>query len=266
MNSNNLIALMTDFGQKDGFVGTMKGIIYNINPGARIVDISHDISPQNLHEASFVLQNSYKYFPKNTIFLAVIDPQVGSSRMPLVIKTEKYFFVGPDNGIFSSIYRDAKNADIFELKNKNYFLDKISKNFHGRDIFAPVCAYLSKGLEPCLMGERLDGLTLFEEKKALMVDNTCAAGNIIYIDKFGNLITNFSEPFLEKNFINKDITIEIKGKSLSLHNSYSDVPIGEGLAIEGSSGYIEIAVNQGNAKELFNVNYLDKVYCRKNSI
>ncbi|HPZ09450.1 MAG TPA: SAM-dependent chlorinase/fluorinase, partial [Candidatus Eremiobacteraeota bacterium] len=163
MKENYLIAVLTDFGMKDGFVGTMKGVIYGINPLARIVDISHEISPQNLLEASFILKSSVDYFPVNTVFLVVVDPGVGSSRRNIILKTPSFLYVSPDNGVLSRIYREEKEIDIIEITNSAYFLRELSNTFYGRDLFAPVSAHLSLGVDPYLMGNKIHDPVIIPE-------------------------------------------------------------------------------------------------------
>lgn len=258
MKENYLIAMLTDFGLKDWFVGTMKGVILGINPSAKIVDISHDISPQNVMEASYVLKSSSSYFPDRTIFLVVIDPGVGSNRKAIIVKTSSFLYVGPDNGVLSGIYRQEE-AEVIEITNKAYFLPEISNTFQGRDIFAPVSAYLSMGVPPCLMGTKIDSIKTIEAMKPSIYDNKTVCGSIIYIDRFGNLITNLCEDFFADHGIDYK-SISIKGNIINgLSNSYSEKPPGGLLAIKGSSGYIEISVNQGNAGELLQAGTGDKV-------
>ncbi len=250
--------MLTDFGIKDGFVGTMKGVILGINPSAKIVDISHDISPQNIMEASYVLKSSSPYFPAGTIFLVVIDPGVGSNRKAIIVKTSHFTYIGPDNGVLSGIYNQAED-DIIEITNKAYLLPDISNTFHGRDIFAPVAAYLSTGISPYLTGMKIDNITCINNINPLIDNKNTVIGTIIYTDRFGNLITNLSENFFHKNRIDCK-NINIKGNIINgLSNSYSEKRPGELLAIKGSSGYIEIAVNQGNAGKLLQAGTNDTV-------
>lgn len=241
--------MLTDFGLKDWFAGTMKGVIFGINPSAKIVDISHDISPQNIMEASCVLKNSSPYFPDNTIFLVVIDPGVGSNRKAIIVKTSRFLYTGPDNGVLSGIYNQEED-EVIEITNKTYCLPDTSNTFHGRDIFAPVAAYLSMGVSPYLMGTKINSIKNIEAMKPYIDDNKKVCGSIIYTDRFGNLITNLCEDFFSDHGIDYK-NISIKGNIINgLSNSYSEKSPGELLAIKGSSGYIEIAVNQGNAGEL----------------
>ncbi|MEQ8187037.1 MAG: SAM-dependent chlorinase/fluorinase [Candidatus Eremiobacterota bacterium] len=258
MKENYLIAILTDFGLKDGFVGTMKGVILGINPSVKIVDISHDIAPQNIMEASYVLKSSSPYFPAGTIFLVVIDPGVGSDRKAIIVKTSRFLYLGPDNGVLSGIYNQAED-EVIEITSKTYFLPDISSTFHGRDIFAPVAAYLSTGISPYLMGEKIDNIKTINNINPFINDKNAVCGTIIYTDRFGNLITNLREDFFH-NFGIDFKNINIKDRIINgLSNSYSEKSPGELLAIKGSSGYIEIAVNQGNAGKLLQAGTGDTV-------
>lgn len=255
--------MVTDFGLKDGFVGTMKGVILGINPSAKIVDISHDISPQNIMEASYVLKSSSPYFPASTIFLVVIDPGVGSNRKAVIVKTSRFLYAGPDNGVLSGIYNQEED-EVIEINNKAYFLPDISNTFHGRDIFASVAAHLSTGISPYLMGAKIDNIKTIDVIKPFTDDKNTVHGTIIYIDRFGNLITNLCKDFFNDHGIDCK-NIDIKGNIINgLSNSYAEKSPGELLAIKGSSGYIEIAVNQGNAEKLIQASTGDKVLVTSN--
>lgn len=191
-----IIALLTDFGYKDNFVGIMKGVILGINPQVNLVDISHGVKPQSIFEAYFLLKNSYKFFPKGTIFVAVVDPGVGSKRKSILIETNDYFFIGPDNGIFSFLEsHEIKN--IVHLTNKEYFLKPVSSTFHGRDIFAPAAGFLSKGVSPEELGTLIKSIKRVEIPKP-RIEKDKLVGEIIYIDGFGNLISNISREVFNK--------------------------------------------------------------------
>lgn len=261
LKENRLIAIVTDFGLKDSFVGTMKGVIYGINPKARIVDISHDISLHNTGEASFVLNSSRKYFPSGTVFLAVVDPGVGSARKALILKTSQAFYVAPDNGVLSEIYREEKVEEIIEITKSDYLLPSISNTFHGRDIFSPVAAHLSTGVKPEVLGKKIDEIIIIEKEDPFMGDDKRICASVIYIDKFGNIVTDISKNFLES--FSKDYKIKIKIKEtviFGLKNSYAAVFPGEFLAIIGSFEYLEISVNQGNAADLLKCEIGERVY------
>jgi len=239
-----IITLTTDFGTKDGYVGTVKGAIFSLNPRAEIVDISHEIPPQNIVAGAFCLFNSCSFFPKGTIHLAVVDPGVGSRRKALLVQTQKYFFVGPDNGIFSLALRREKLQKIIHLINSKYFLYQISPTFHGRDIFAPVAAYLSLGIDPDEFGpqiKEIQNLPLPAVKKT----KTNIAGQIIHIDNFGNLVSNVTaEGFAEY----KNMKVRIKKSVIPrLSRTFAEVRKGDLVAYMGSSNFLEIGIREGNA-------------------
>lgn len=243
--TSGIITLLTDFGNRDGFVGIMKGVILNIFPEARIIDISHEIEPQNLSEAAFVLKNSFKFFREGTVHVVVVDPGVGSGRRIICVSAAGHLFLAPDNGVLKLIFADYPTAKVWEVTNKNYFLSEISQTFHGRDIFAPVAAHLAKGLEIEKLGNTCDGYTegppiKFEEHSDKIV------GEIIYHDHFGNLISNIPGAGLKKK---QAVRVYIKNHEIQgLVSSYADGKNDAPIALIGSSGYLEIALNLGNAR------------------
>jgi S-adenosylmethionine hydrolase len=242
-----IITLLTDFGTKDGYIGAVKGVIKKTNPQAEIVDITHDIDSYDVLGAAFALSNFYRYFPKGTIHLAVVDPGVGSLRQPILIKTKDFLFVGPDNGIFSFIYQREDLTDIIVISNKKYFLAEPSSTFHARDIFAPVAAYLSLGIETDEFGSPAKECMKFiipqPESKGKSLE-----GEIIHIDRFGNLITNLTADLLKKK---KNAKIAVgKRRIKGISRSYFEIKEKSLGALVGSSGFLELAVNQGSAQEL----------------
>jgi S-adenosylmethionine hydrolase len=254
--NKKIITLLTDFGTKDGYVGAVKGVIKRINPQAEIVDVTHDIDSYDVLSAAFALNNFYKYFPKGTIHLAVVDPEVGSLRQPILIKTKDFFFVGPDNGIFSFIYQREDIVDIIIISNEKYFLAEPSSTFHARDIFAPVAAYLSLGIKTDEFGSSAKECVKFilpqPESKGKNLK-----GEIIHIDCFGNLITNIPADLLE-NKRNAEIIVG-KRKIKGISRSYFEIKE-KGLgALIGSSDFLELAVNQGSAQKLLKAKVGDGV-------
>ncbi len=186
------IVLLTDFGYKDGYAGVLKGVILGVNPHARILDLSHGIPPQDLVRASFLLTSSVSYFPRSSIFLVVVDPGVGTSRKPLLVKAGEYFFIGPDNGVLSAAVKQLGNARIFQLNHPEYFLDSVSFTFHGRDIFAPVAGHLSLGVSPQELGEPCTGMESLDIPRPVKTDQGLDL-RILFVDTFGNLILNLTE-------------------------------------------------------------------------
>ena len=252
----SIITLTTDFGGNDPFFGIMKGVILKICPKARIEDITHDISPQNVWQANFILQSSYHYFPKGTIHVCVVDPGVGSKRKSLLIQTENYYFIGPDNGLFTGILNKEKVIKVIELTEKKYWLKNVSQTFHGRDIFSPVAAHLAKGIKPESFGKSVSKNTLakLEISKPLKKKN-CFTGIIQYIDHFGNLITN-----IPINEVPLKIRGKVKNKAFTgLVSSFSGGKNNKLTSIKGSSGFIELFINKKNAAKLTGIKLKDKV-------
>lgn len=242
-----VITLLTDFGLKDSYIGAMKGVILSINPEVHIIDITHDIEPQSVLEAAFVLYTTYSYFPKGTTHLAVVDPGVGTERRSIGIRTQDYHFVGPDNGVFGLILGKHKDSEVFELINKTYLREKISQTFHGRDIFAPVAAYLSLGVALDKMGGVIKDYKRVEIPEP-MVTQRIMEGQIIYRDRFGNLVTNVNHEIFSHFIGHGSFEIEVGPfKTQTLRSAYAEVAPGELLAIFGSTGYLEISESMGNA-------------------
>jgi S-adenosylmethionine hydrolase len=251
-----IITLLTDFGTKDGYIGAVKGVIKRINSQAEIVDVTHDIDSYDVLGAAFALSSFYRYFPKGTIHLAVVDPGVGSLRQPILIKTKDFFFVGPDNGIFSFIYQRGNIVDIIIISNKKYFLAEPSSTFHARDIFAPVAAYLSLGIKTDELGSPAKECVKFiipqPESKGRSLK-----GEIIHIDRFGNLITNIPADLLE-NKKNAEIIVG-KRRVKGISRSYFEIKEKELGALIGSSGFLELAVNQGSAQAFLKAKIGDRI-------
>ena len=259
MGSSGLITLTTDFGTSDNYVGVMKGVILGINPEASIVDISHHVSPQNILEGAFVLGTSVKYFPKGTIHVAVVDPGVGSSRNALVLSGPQGIFVGPDNGIFSlalgqnSEGKDSSLRSVPEgwtahrIRNPKYMLDEVSATFHGRDVFSPVAAHLSLGIRPNELGPEVDEIIQIPFP-APDKQGSALIGQVVYVDRFGNLVTNIAENDLTGR---AEARVEICGRVIDRLSQYY-AEGGRLAALIGSTGYLEVAVKNGNAAEELN--------------
>ena len=250
MKSSGTITLTTDFGLEDPYAAVMKGVVLSINPAARIVDITHSVKAGSVMQAAMLIKEAYPFFPKGTVHVAVIDPGVGGKRRPVLVKTENHVFVGPDNGVFWPIIKDHEQAEIIHLTESRYFLSDISHTFHGRDIFAPVAAHISRGIDPLEMGQAISDPVQLEfpvpEKRG---ENLY--GRVMRIDHFGNLITNVKKGDLEE-FLGLEKSAIIIGKLVveGLRRSYSEVGEGEILALIGSSGCLEIAVNTGRASDI----------------
>ena len=252
-----LITLLSDFGYEDFYVGAMKGIIAQINPQINIIDLTHQIPPQNLTVAKFYLLNAIPYFPDHTVHIAVVDPGVGSYRRGIAIEFANGFLVGPDNGIFSGILSLYPAITAVELTNSQYWLtDNPSSTFHGRDIFAPVGAYLSTGVPLKNLGKEIDINSLINlATREIEVTNTSIIGSIQYIDHFGNLITNIPATAVK----GKKWGLLNKSEIIASCKTYSDRLIGRIVPLIGSHGWVEIAINNGNAQSQLQLTWGDTV-------
>lgn len=258
----NLITLTTDFGNKDYFTGAMKGVILGINPDAKFVDISHEVQSHDLWGASYLLGAASKFFPQYTIHIAVVDPGVGSERRPIIAVTDKYYFIAPDNGLLSFIYDDPGFSRVIHITADHYFLPVIGSTFHARDIFAPVAAWLSKGVEADKFGEEITDFSRFSISSP-RTDNNALTGEVVYIDKFGNCITNISfediRQFVEKTGI-ESYRMTFKEKIVeTLSPYYSSLKKGEPGIVVNGNGYLEIYVNQGDARRILELKRGEKI-------
>jgi hypothetical protein len=243
----SLIALLTDFGLKDHYAGVMKGVILRINPAVRIVDISHDVASQDVFGAYFTLANSFAYFPDGTVFAAVVDPGVGTERAVIAVETDRHLFLAPDNGLLGFLEKEGKIGRIVRVTNRRYFLEPVSSTFHGRDIFAPVAAHLSLGIDLGELGPPVERLVRLEAPAPKVTREGVIVGEIISIDRFGNLVTNISGARLPES---DALEVRIGKKSIrGLSATYGAGRKGALLAIVGSTGNVEISVNQGSAKK-----------------
>lgn len=239
-----MITLTTDFGFQDWFVGTMKGVILGVNSKALPVDITHEIPAGDIRAGAFALMAGYRFFPKGTVHVAVVDPGVGSDRHAIVVRTANYFFVGPDNGVLSFALANEDTKSIHRLENDRYFLKPVSHTFHGRDIFAPVAAYLSRGVAITKFGPKQKELVRLQWPQPEISRNRIT-GEVIYIDRFGNAITNILNTYLVGT---KEAEVFIAGKRVCHVNPfYQSVPAEKPVAVRGSSGFLEIAINGGSA-------------------
>lgn len=252
-----LITLTTDYGTRDAFAASVKGVVLKINPQAQIVDISNEIAPQDIWEAAFTLRSAYAYFPKGTIHLAVIDPGVGGGRRPIIVVTESYYFVGPDNGLFSLVYQEAERLRVHHITSTHYFQPSPGPTFHGRDIFAPVAAWLSKGIPSGNFG---DEITDYIKLNVPVPKKTSAGmdGHVVHIDRFGNVITNITfkdiRTLLPEGEGADSVSVHLAGREISgLKRFYAEATAGEASAIINSSGYLEVFVYKQNARNALSV-------------
>lgn len=256
MNNERIITLTTDFGYKDPFVGEMKGVILSINPSVTLIDITHAIDPHNIEEGAFIISSSYKYFPSETIHIAVVDPGVGSERRPIIVKADNHYFVGPDNGIFSYVMSFSEKLKVIHITEERYMLSKDSPTFQGRDIFAPVAAWLSKGTSLEAFGCTIDDFKKFEVPLPKIQKNEIS-GEVIYIDRFGNAITNIRKGDLQG--FGEKFSVEIKGKIVRTVKNYSQASDKGLYCLINSSNYLELFVNMDSASRLFDINKGEKV-------
>lgn len=261
MRKTRIITLLTDFGNQDSYVGIMKGVIAGINPLANIIDICHNIPPQDIFHGAYLLYTSYKYFPKGTIHVGVVDPGVGSQRDIVCVETRNHLFLTPNNGLLSFIIKEENPKSIIRVINNRYFLPSLSSTFHGRDIFAPVAAHLSLGIKPQQLGIKVNQLAQLDIPKPGYNKKGQLEGQVIYIDRFGNLITNITKEHLPNWKITKKPmeTIIGKKKIIGLSKTYMDVKVGAPLILFGSAGFLEVSINQGNAREYFKVDRGNKI-------
>lgn len=252
------IALITDFGDIDPFTGILKGVILSINPGAVIVDLCHKVPPQDISSGAFMLDAAMDYFPGGTIFCAVVDPGVGSSRRAVLVQTRDYFMVGPDNGILWQAAHRNTIKNVVHLNRSCYFLSPVSPTFHGRDIFAPAAAHLSTGRHPCDLGDPGGDLVHLVKNEPEPVENGLVL-TVNHIDAFGNIGLNLTgdqfKPFLDRGFCLQVNDTIITG----YFQNYASAPEGRPFVLTASTGYMEIAVKNGHAAAITGISRYDTV-------
>jgi hypothetical protein len=253
MKPSGIITLTTDFGLADPYVAMMKGVILSISPSAEITDVTHLIAAGSISQAAALIQDTYSYFPRGTVHVAVVDPGVGSGRRILALEARSHFFVGPDNGVFWPVLMNDRSASVVHLTETKYFLPHVTRTFHGREIFAPVAAHLSLGVPLASLGVSI------EDPVELSLPEPCETGNVLYgqitrVDNFGNLITNIGAEILD-NFLRTGTPWIEAGKLIvrKMSRIYSEADEGEPLALINSSNLLEIAVNMGRASEYIGI-------------
>ena len=257
----SVITLLTDFGTQDAFVGAMKGVIKSLAPHAEVIDLTHQIPPQDIKAGAFVLKTAYRYFPPGTIHVAVVDPGVGGARRPVAAKIGDFLYVCPDNGLLSHVLAEDTLTQAVTLDNTRFHLPQVSRTFHGRDIFAPVAAHLANGVALDTLGSLADTLHTFPLSQPLVFGNTFTC-HVIHVDVFGNLFTDLTEDQAEIGDASR-AAVGVAGISIEgIADSYSAVPEGDPLALFGSSGHLEIAMRNGNARHQLRVNVGDRVTVR----
>lgn len=245
------ITLLTDFGHRDPYVGIMKGVIATRCPEAMVIDLCHEVEPQNVAQASYLLETSYRYFPQRTIHTVVVDPGVGSSRGVVCADVRGHLFLAPNNGVLSAVLEQASPGVLVNVTNDSYFLSHVSHTFHGRDIFAPVAAALASGVPATRLGPGTNFVQRLELGRPSIERDGIAAGTVVHVDHFGNLITNFTEPWLDERFGDLRSAQVCVGQHRldGVSRTYADVEPGRALALIGSTGRLEISVNMGSAAQ-----------------
>lgn len=245
-----IITLTTDYGTNDHLVGTLKGVILKINPDANIVDITHNIAPYDLLDGALAIGSAYSYFPARTIHVVVVDPGVGTDRRPLLVSGETQYFVAPDNGVLSLIYEREESLLVRHANVEHYYLQPVSKTFHGRDIFAPIAAWLSKGSQAASMGDEISDYKKFAMPKPKPAEGALK-GVVLRVDSFGNLVTNFRPEDLPASALEHGaVQFQIGSQTVSrLVDTFAKGNPGEPFAYIGSNGFVEFGVNRGNASK-----------------
>ena len=249
----SVITLTTDFGVQDPYVGVMKGVILNINRRVQLVDLTHAIAPQDVRSAAFLLAHSFRYFPRGTLHLVIVDPGVGTERKPLLLASETHWFIAPDNGVLSWVERFEEIRSVRAISASHYFLPEPSQTFHGRDVFAPIAAWFTRGVEPDMLGERIESYQKLEWPAPRSEGNR-VFGTVLHVDRFGNLITNLDKDSLKSVLAltgAKRIELQLAGRAIGpLRRTFAEGPDGTAFALIGSYGMIEIAVRNGSAAAL----------------
>jgi S-adenosyl-L-methionine hydrolase (adenosine-forming) len=250
----SVISLLSDFGLKDPYVAEMKAVIFSICPDARVVDISHEIQKFNVRMGAFVLASTGPYFPEKSVHVAVVDPGVGTDRLPILVETKRSCYVGPDNGLLMLAAQKEGIVNVYHVSNSKYLLPDVSNTFHGRDIFAPVGAHLVCGVAPSEFGPVLEEYVV-PDFSAPKTEGESLVGVVLHVDNFGNVISNISKTdferakIAEKNLL--DVTVGENSLSVPFCSAYGEVEVGAALGLIGSGDFFEVSVNQGSAAEVF---------------
>lgn len=248
-----IITLITDYGMRDYYVGALKGVLLRIAPDTHVVDVTHEVESHNILHAAFVLRQIWPWYPPGTIHLAVVDPGVGSERRIILAQYAGRYVVAPDNGLVTLVHRDEAVEATYAVENRRYFLSEVSATFHGRDIMAPVAAHLANGVKPWEFGPVIDRLELLPVADRAEVTNQGIRGSVLYVDRFGTLVTNIrQEQLMETGGRNPASEVLVNGTPIGpVRSTFCEVAKGEPVALIGSCGLLEVAVNQGRAIERF---------------
>jgi S-adenosylmethionine hydrolase len=248
------ITLTTDFGLNDHFVGAIKGVILEIAPEAQIIDISHSVQPFDILDGALTVSQAYSYYPSGTVHMVIVDPGVGTARRPVILTGDRHLFVAPDNGVLSLIYGREERSSVRHVTADHYFLQNRSNTFHARDVFAPIAAFLAKGVAPDRFGEEITDYVRFGAPRPKPVDEHTLRGVVLKADHFGNLITNITPQdapqLFEATPPNFKIIIGTKAQATRMCGSYAEGSPGEVFGILGSMGFLEVAANRGSASQV----------------
>ena len=258
-----VITLLTDFGTADYYVGAMKGVILSVCPDAQVIDITHEIAPWQIAQGGAVLAQAWSCFPTGTIHVAVVDPGVGSSRQPLLAETGGHFFVAPDNGILTQVFEATTPESVRAITATQYFRHPVSSTFHGRDIFAPVAAHLASGVAPEQFGGLYPGFTRLPLSKPIQIDHRTWLGEVLWLDHYGNVVTCFdAERF--GWVAQQAFQLQLGGETVRQYEQYYGAMEGaEAYVVSGSTGYLEVSVNQQDAAKYLGANAAQKLILRK---
>jgi len=249
-----IITLLSDFGLRDPYVAEMKGVILIICPSAKIVDITHEVEKFDIRMGAFLLAAATPYFPQGTIHVAIVDPGVGTKRRPIIVETERSVYVGPDNGLLLLSAQKEGLKHVYHIANDRIFCKEVSRTFHGRDVFAPVAAYLAKGAQASKLGKEISNPIKPSFAEPVLRGGKII-GEVLHIDSFGNIVTNISTVFLGKIKASEGnlLTVAVDGRSMTLKlcATYGDAPPSNPLVLIGSSNFLEVAINLGSAEEIF---------------
>ena len=241
-----IITLTTDFGSTDHFAGTMKGVILGVQPRAQIVDITHEVQAFEIPDGAFTIAQAYRYFPKRTIHVVVVDPGVGSTRRPILAEMAGQFFIAPDNGVLSIVFAQGK-PKVRHIANQRYFLKPVSRTFHGRDVFAPVAAHLASGVAPARFGKLIDDYLQLTFHRPTQTGKNAWTGTVLKVDRFGNLITNLHLDEFPNLQVRPFRLLAGRQPITRLALTFTESSPGDLFVLVGSSGYLEVATNQASA-------------------
>lgn len=251
--ANPIITLTTDYGTTDHLVGTIKGAILNIQPEAQLVDINHHVQPFDLLDGALAIAAAYRYFPPRTVHLVVVDPGVGTPRRPILVTGGQHYFVAPDNGVLSAVYEREPSLTVRHVSAEHYFLRPLSPTFHGRDVFAPVAAWLTKNWQPASFGEEISDYVRFALPKPKAADGK-VRGVVLRVDHFGNLMTNLTPEDVPQAVAQGRLKMRVGSKEVTrVAQTYMQGEPNEPIVVLGSSGYLEVSVNRGSAARLLGV-------------